>query len=329
MDDKSIEIKIAEVVANIEQRTDTELIAILKDVMVAVATGYPIDSLNEQYKSIYGELNRRFESQGIINPNDFEDLWAFHDHWSSEGLDTYASRRSFIRNIYKVQVSSGHLDGVWSNMHPVIVGVAKSRFDSGHFADAVEASFKEINSRIKEEVRQRTGKIYDGADLMNNAFSPKNPVIVLENLESEDGQNIQQGYMMMFAGAMIAIRNPKAHANEFIESDEAMPLIQLASHLFSKFDAAMQRDSANQEEGAEESSGSEHKVYVRMEDPNNHEKLLGLKNLSARYPGEIAIILVLGVGKKSAIRLPFGVSGAKEYINELKKLVGDKNVIKR
>lgn len=45
----------------------------------------------------------------------------------------------------------------------------------GHYSDAVEASFKKINSRIKEEVRRRTGKVCDGADLINTAFSVENP----------------------------------------------------------------------------------------------------------------------------------------------------------
>lgn len=328
MNGETIDIRPAEVVANIEQRTDSELISIIKETLTAVATGYPIESVNEHYKLIYDELSGRLASQSIVNPNEFEDLWAFYDYWNANGLDTYASRRSFVRGLYRTQQSPGSTpNDIWSSLHPVIVGVAKTRFDSGHYADAVEAPFKEINSRIKEEVRQRTGKVYDGADLMNNAFSVNKPIIVLENLESEDGLNIQKGYMMMFAGAMTAIRNPKAHSNDSIEPGEAMPLIQLASHLFTKFDMATKRDKEN--EVSEKSKDVTPGVYVRIRDPDNSEKLLKLKRASVSHPGGKAIILVLGEAKRSAIRLPFTVDGSKGFEKELKSFLGEDSVVIR
>lgn len=45
----------------------------------------------------------------------------------------------------------------WPIIHPEIVKVAKSRFDSRHFADTAEAAFKLINERVKDIVRDRTG----------------------------------------------------------------------------------------------------------------------------------------------------------------------------
>lgn len=328
MNEENLKLRLAETIANIEQRTDNELVSIIKDTLTAVGTGYLINNVNEQYKIIYDELDKRLNAQKISNPNNFDDLWEFYNYWGKNDLNTYASRRSFVRNLYKVQsMESGPSSDVWSTLHPVIVSVAKSRFDSGHYADAVEASYKEINSRIKEEVRQRTGKTYDGANLMNQAFSVNNPIIVLEDLESEDGQNVQNGYMMMFSGAMIAIRNPKAHSNNSIEPDEAMPLIQIASHLFSKFDAAISRNKVNEDN--EELISKAKGLYVRIKDPDNHEKLLGLKKIALNYPGKKAMILVLGEEKRSAIRLPFTVDDSDKHISELKKLLGEKNVVKK
>lgn len=124
----------------------------------------------------------------------------------------------------------------WEDLHPTVVSIGKLRYDSNHFADAVESVFKELNNRIKEFVKRKTGKEMDGADLMHTALSPKNPIVTLEDLSSESGRNIQQGYMEIFAGAIIGIRNPKAHANINIDALRARHHLYLASLLFQVFD---------------------------------------------------------------------------------------------
>lgn len=124
----------------------------------------------------------------------------------------------------------------WNLINPAITRVSKSRFDSGHYADSVEAALKEINKVIKEIVKTDTGEELDGAQLMYKAFSPNQPVIRIGDLSSETGRNIQQGYMQIFAGAMIGIRNPKAHENIVINSNRAIHLLTLASLLISKLD---------------------------------------------------------------------------------------------
>lgn len=160
---------------------------------------------------------------------------------------------------------------------------------------------------------------------MNTAFSVKNPIITLENVESEDGQNVQKGYMMMFAGAMIAIRNPKAHSNDSIEPEEAMPLIQIASRLFGKFESAVaQNNSANKDN---KKAPSKPGVYVWIDNPDDQARLVKLKNLSAKHPGSTAMILVLGEDKTSAIRMPFMVSNKAPFITELKDLLGKEKVV--
>jgi len=124
----------------------------------------------------------------------------------------------------------------WQNIHPIILKIAQPRFESLHFADAVEASFKEINDLIKKKYKALTKKEIDGNDLMRKAFtsSPNNEFTPLFNLadnSTNSGKNIQQGYMDIFAGAMQGIRNPKAHENMNINPDEAWEMIVLASHL--------------------------------------------------------------------------------------------------
>ncbi len=103
--------------------------------------------------------------------------------------------------------------GVWAIMHPEVIDIAKRRFDSGHYADAVEATFKHINSKIKKIYKDVSGQELDGVPLMRKSLTPSSPTIILDDLETETGKNIQQGYMEIFVGSMSAIRNPKAHDN--------------------------------------------------------------------------------------------------------------------
>lgn len=127
-------------------------------------------------------------------------------------------------------------DRFWQDIHPKITSVAKRRFENGHYADAVLSAFRELNSCVKKIVMNKTAEELDGSPLMHKAFSPNNPIIVLDNLSTESGRNVQQGYMEIFSGVMIGIRNPKAHENMDIEEIPAKHRIYLASLLMTKID---------------------------------------------------------------------------------------------
>lgn len=58
-------------------------------------------------------------------------------------------------------------------------------------------------------------------------------------MDTESGRNVQKGYMEMFAGAMIGIRNPKAHANQRITWKDAVRKLHFASLLMYKVDQAI------------------------------------------------------------------------------------------
>ena len=90
---------------------------------------------------------------------------------------------------------------------------------------------KELNSKVKAYMKRATGEEFDGADLMNRAFSPNAPVFRLADLSTQDGQDIQKGYMQIFAGSMTGIRNPKARSNIIIDASRAIHLLYVASLL--------------------------------------------------------------------------------------------------
>ena len=126
----------------------------------------------------------------------------------------------------------------WSLIHPRIKGVSKESFDKGLYKEAAQAAFVEVIDRVKTEVMQKSGTLNgkDGRSLMFNAFNLPNPIIRLSDLNDDLGKDIQEGYMYIFAGAAQGIRDPKAHKNFKISSENSIHLIFLASLLMYKLD---------------------------------------------------------------------------------------------
>lgn len=125
---------------------------------------------------------------------------------------------------------------IWSLLHQRVRAAAQERFRDGHYADAVEAALKALNVEVKTIAQARGAEEMDGATLMHTVFSPKKPIIVLADLGTQTGRDMQQGYMELFAGAMSAIRNPKAHDNVSITRERAIHLLFLASTLWQTLD---------------------------------------------------------------------------------------------
>lgn len=125
---------------------------------------------------------------------------------------------------------------IWTLIHPKVTAVAQPRFTTGHFADAVEAALKALNTEVRSLAVARGATPMDGAALMHTVFSVKAPVIVLADLSTQSGKDMQQGYMEMFAGAMSAIRNPKAHDNIAITRERGLNFLFVASALWYTLD---------------------------------------------------------------------------------------------
>ena len=152
------------------------------------------------------------------------------------GINPYLFGEVIATITYLNGYSNHSASSIWDNIHPQIISIAKSRFDDGHYADAVEAAFKEINVRVKTIYRQRTSEEKDGVRLMQSAFSVQNPIIKIGDISTETGRDIQQGYMEMFSGAIKGIRNPKAHNNQTISKADAIRKLHFASMLMHKLD---------------------------------------------------------------------------------------------
>ena len=130
----------------------------------------------------------------------------------------------------------------WSYIHPLIQKSSKDLFEDGHFANAAEDAFIEINDRVKKlfAIRKPGERIPDGDTAMTTVFSSNNPLVEFCDRSTETGFNKQKGYMQMLAGAMSALRNPKAHSNaETLTAEEAYRRLVTASMLMYAIDDAV------------------------------------------------------------------------------------------
>jgi uncharacterized protein (TIGR02391 family) len=125
-------------------------------------------------------------------------------------------------------------------LHPQIVQVAEPLFRDGHRAAAVFEAAKAVNNRVKA----MTGLPGDGVGMMGNAFKDEQPPLVLADMTTQTGKDVQAGYRFLFMGSQGAVRNPPAH-EQFgdMDDDEAFELLGLASHLMRKLDEVSQSKS--------------------------------------------------------------------------------------
>lgn len=117
--------------------------------------------------------------------------------------------------------------------HPRIMKASRSLFRSGHYPEAILNAFKciEIFAKKKSGLKGR------GVDLMHRVFNEKNPSIKLNRMQEDFEIDEQTGFRFIYAGAMMGIRNPKAHA-EVPQKDpyRTLEYLALASLLAKRLD---------------------------------------------------------------------------------------------
>ena len=93
------------------------------------------------------------------------------------------------------------------NIHPDVGEVSRHLFDDGHYPQATLEAFKFVEKKVQELAASREF----GRKLMMNAFNELNPAVRLTASRESNERGEQEGYKFLFAGATLAIRNPRAH----------------------------------------------------------------------------------------------------------------------
>ncbi len=121
------------------------------------------------------------------------------------------------------------------DIHPEIQRAVGKLFVDGHYANAVEDACKVLDAMVK----MRSGRHdLSGTELMQAVFSPKAPILRFNQVQTETDRSEQQGMMFLYAGAMLALRNPRAHALIQDDPEQALEYLGLLSMLVKALDRA-------------------------------------------------------------------------------------------
>lgn len=117
--------------------------------------------------------------------------------------------------------------------HPKIVEASESLFKDGHYSSAILEAFKAVENFVK----RKSGLSISGKALMSRVFREEDSIIKLNELATQSDKDEQEGFMFLFMGATVGIRNPKAH-DIVIQKDpfKTLEYLAFASLLIKKID---------------------------------------------------------------------------------------------
>jgi uncharacterized protein (TIGR02391 family) len=115
---------------------------------------------------------------------------------------------------------------------PEIVNVSRDLYASGHYSLAVQEAFKAVEKYIQEKSSEHG---LSGTSLMQKVFSANAPQLYWTERKTLSESDEQKGYMQLYSGAMLGIRNPVTHEFNWIDDPEiALELLTFAQHLLRK-----------------------------------------------------------------------------------------------
>lgn len=116
-----------------------------------------------------------------------------------------------------------------SSLHQRVIDVASRLFHDGHYQQAIFQACLALNKSVQEKSCRFD---LDGTKLMQHVFSINAPVLKFEGHPDE-----QQGYMWLFSGMVMAIRNPRGHQiAEEKTVEEVLDILAMISSLFRALD---------------------------------------------------------------------------------------------
>ena len=128
------------------------------------------------------------------------------------------------------------------DLHPAIRDAGLERYRDGHCADAIEDSCKALINHVQTRA---TKYDLDGTALMRAVFSAKNPQLCFTPYPYADktDESEQEGMMHLYEGAMLALRNPRAHKLAVDDPERAMEFIAFISLLTKLLDGTQKREA--------------------------------------------------------------------------------------
>jgi len=123
-------------------------------------------------------------------------------------------------------------------VHSQVLRYCNSELLQDNYFHAVFEAVKGVADRIRET----TGLIEDGAELLDKAFSVESPLLVFNSLRTDTEKSEQRGFINLLKGTFGMFRNVTSHAPKIkwpIYEEEAFDLLTLVSLIHKKLDKAI------------------------------------------------------------------------------------------
>lgn len=176
-------------------KTDSTLFLKIKEELQPIADFYR------------GEIKRKYPSKKRPGNPKPETIQA-HDRNAAPETSTPSTAEGSAKKPAEEATTASAQVGFKELLHPAICEHSFPHYINGHYREAV---FNSIVA-VFDLIRERTGLDLDGSNLVSEAFSLDRARLILSEIDSESGRNDQKGFMQIFSGVYLGIRNPKAHS---------------------------------------------------------------------------------------------------------------------
>ncbi|MEX1064325.1 MAG: TIGR02391 family protein [Candidatus Paceibacterota bacterium] len=139
-----------------------------------------------------------------------------------------------------VKLNTATVEIPLGNLHPKVIEVSQKLFEDKHYSQAIFEAYKAVVSELKGVSGLSN---LDGKPLAEAALSLVKPKVKLNKLETQSEKDEQQGFMFLYSGAALGVRNPKAHDN-MVQSDpiKTFEYLSFASLLLRRLDERIEND---------------------------------------------------------------------------------------
>ncbi len=168
---------------------------------------------HEQFEFLRAELNKRLAFIGL-------ELSERGKFIKTVGATTIAEAQQRVNRLKsKLELR---------NTHPTIYQYCSAELLAENYFHTVFEAAKSI----AETIRQRTGLTEDGSELIDKAFSIRNPMIQINDLSTETKESEHKGFANLIKGVFGMFRNTTAHSPRIvweINENDALDILSTIS----------------------------------------------------------------------------------------------------
>jgi uncharacterized protein (TIGR02391 family) len=168
---------------------------------------------HEQYEFLRAELNKRIAFIGL----ELSERGKFIKTVGATTIVEAQQRANRLKNKLELR-----------NTHPTIYQYCSAELLAENYFHTVF----EATKSIAETIRQRTGLNEDGGELIDKAFSIRNPLITINDLSTETKESEHKGFANLIKGVFGMFRNTTAHSPRIvweINENDALDILSTIS----------------------------------------------------------------------------------------------------